>query len=197
MTSSAAECGQDDDFGAVVYRGIETAHVADALPIHEDVHVRTDLAELRHDAVAQPRALVPEHRQGILDGSCLTMGADIAAIPRELAQRAGDDEVHGHHGTMAALTATTGGSASAIDVQDRPSSADPNSLPLRVPKKTPTGSKASTVIASRSTVSKASLCGRPSVMASQRPPASRVVYTRSLPSGVQRNWSDSSGTIQA
>src|SRR5687768_6717702 len=114
--SSAAQCWQDHDFRAFADGGFEAADVADAFSVHEDVHVRADLAALGDDAIAEAGALAPEHRQRIFDGMCLAVGAYVAAIVRELAERTGDDEVQGHQGTMAALTATMGGSASAISV---------------------------------------------------------------------------------
>jgi hypothetical protein len=53
-------------------------------------------------------------------------------------------------------------------------SRDPYSHPVRVPKYTPAGSSASTDIASRTTVSQASFCGRPRVIGFQLFPPSRV-----------------------
>ena len=54
--------------------------------------------------------------------------------------------------TIARFMRVTGGNPSSIVSHVLPSSFEPNSFPLRV-KKIPTGSKESTVIASRKTVS--------------------------------------------
>src|SRR5207302_1868910 len=69
--------------------------------------------------------------------------------------------------------------------------------PARGPTQSPAGSRASAARPSRSTVSHAFSWGRPCSSASHDAPASVVRYTRSRPSGVQRNSSDVSGSTYA
>ena len=115
--------------------------VADALPVDEDIDVRAHLAALRQHAVAHGGAFPPQHRQRLGERAGGGGDADLGAVVREGAEGAGDQERDGHQRrlrgggeTRAVLTHTTGGSPSASALQLFPSFAEPNSLPLRVPK---------------------------------------------------------------
>src|SRR5437868_14963234 len=142
---AAAHGRQNADFRAVAYGRAQSGPITNALAVDENVDVRTDLAELGDQTIADSRRIFPEQRKRLGHRSRLTINANRPAISGELAQGPGNDEDKRHQ-ILAALTETIGGRPSRTDDQLFPSFAEPKSFPLRVPKHTPAGSSESTVI---------------------------------------------------
>ena len=64
LHSSAADSGDQKDLRSVAHWRVETAGIADVFAVDEDVDVRTHLAKLGDDAVAEGGTLAPQARQG-------------------------------------------------------------------------------------------------------------------------------------
>src|SRR5262249_52254920 len=79
-------------------------------------------------------------------------------------------------------TEYTAGKSRTIGIQLSPASAEQYTCPPVVPKYTPQRSSESTAIASRSTLTKQLLCGKPFVNPSHSLPPVLLRYTRSFPS---------------
>src|SRR5258708_873940 len=133
---SATDRRQEEDLRAVAHRRVEAACVSDVFPIDEDVDVRTHFSELGQDPVADTGTLGPQPQQGFRHRTGRSLDADLRPVAGNLAQRARNDEEDSHQ-TTAVLTEMTGGSPSSKADQVCPSSEEPNSFPLRVPKYTP------------------------------------------------------------
>src|ERR1700721_545152 len=95
---------------------------------------------------------------------------DAGAAPREVGGTTPEA-----YSTSALRTQTTEGNPSSIFSHVRPSSREPKSWPLLVPKKIPAGSNESAVMASLRTVSYARFCGRPRMRGSPQDPLLRVL----------------------
>ncbi len=94
------------------------------------------------DAIAQARVEPPDLFQRLADGREGRLDRHAPPAFGVRGQRPGQGHADAHQAmrrprafsTAAAFTHTTGGRPSAISFQDEPPSAEPNSLPLRVPK---------------------------------------------------------------
>src|SRR5207302_7300808 len=87
------------------------------------------------------------------------------------------------HGSVWTSTETTAGRSRTMGAQRSPALAEAYTWPPVVPKYTPHGLSEPTAIASRSTLTKQLLWGRPLVSSSHSFPPARLRYTRSFPSG--------------
>src|SRR4029077_14061643 len=142
-------------------------------------------AALERNVVANRAA---QHRvpglERVEDGRARDRAADVelhlVANVRQSAQVRREDDAH--HRRFGTSTDSTAGRSRTMGVQLSPASADMYTCPPEVPKYTPHLSSESTAIASRSTFTYQSLCGRTYVIPSHSWPPLRLRYTRSLPS---------------
>lgn len=137
-----AHRGNDRDLHAVRHGRAQAAGVADAVRAHEHVDVPSHGALFGQNAVAQARVESPDLFQRLTDGREGRLDRHASQPLRVRGQRPGQGDGDAHQATrrprafstVAAFTQTTGGRPSAISFHDEPPSAEPNSLPLRVPK---------------------------------------------------------------
>src|SRR5208283_640183 len=133
---------------------------------------------------APPRRAVAdgsaEHRVGRLDrvdegalgGPAPDLEDHRAARARKGAKVRRENDLD--HGSVCTSTDSTAGRSRTIGAQESPLSLDAYTCPPVVPKYTPHDSSESTAMASRSTLTKQSRCGRPFVRGSQSFPPVRL-----------------------
>src|SRR4029079_18519669 len=156
--SATTHRGDDHDRVAIVDRRRQPVDESNAVFADEHVGVLAHLSLFRHHAVEYSRPVFADRREGVLHRRARVVDDERAAAARVGIERWRQDDGDGHGWllgfsasrrlgsiyaalgaevpapTTAARTQTTGGSALAMFCQLSPAFADPETLPLRVPK---------------------------------------------------------------
>src|SRR5688572_1742291 len=130
----ATDRGQNENCASVCRWRSQPVEKADALPIAEHIHVLANVTLLVNDPVQHTRRSSPERCQRVAD-SCARLIDFHDCLPTDRQAKRLRELDRDHCSVMtAAFTQTTGGNPSASSRHVAPSSIEPNSFPLRVPK---------------------------------------------------------------